>query len=398
MLGHEDYRGLRQLREKQGDGAALAFVRNLLESREAKADDFRIGPLFFALYPHGRELAEEHRTGGFSDATERHLLEAGPVRSSEFSRITGQIVYSKTLEYFENEEFAFTKEVDTMPSPFIGMEKIAGIGKVGDDSEVIDEGAPVPGTGPVEDYIEAPFALKRGQKVALTWEAVFTDRTGDLLRQAQDVGYGLGLNKEKRIIDAIVDENAGAKSAALGGHRYHWFGTSYATHQTSTPWVNVQTSNALVDWTDIESAELVHSRIRDQHTGEPVNIVLDSIVVTYQLRYTAMHILQATQHRVAAGGFPTNATATQMYVSNFLPKYKIVTSKLLETRMTTDTDWYLANLKRLVKYKEIRPLKVEQAPANHPDEFDREIVNQWKCTEFGNPFVEEPRAVIESRA
>lgn len=376
-------------------------VRGWLDSRQVMSHHFRVRPLFEALVPDGREMLQEWSTGGFSSAT-RRLLEAGAVVSSSFSNITGQIVYSKTLEYFQLPEFVFTKEVENMPSQFLGMEKIAGISEIGDESEIVDEGMPYPLAGVQEDWIEAPAGRKRGKIVALTWESVFADRTGDLLKRAGNVGRWLGHNKEKRIIDAIVDENTGAVSAAFGGHRYHWRGVSYATHQTNAAvapfYNNVVTSNALADWTDVEGAELQMSRIRDPYTNEPMEITPDVVIVTKQLEYTARYVIQATTAHVAVGGYPTNATATRYEMPNFLPKYRVLTSQLLETRMTTDTDWYLANLKRFVAYKEIRPLTVDQAPANHPDEFNRDIVNQWKVSEFGAPFVQEPRAVIESRA
>lgn len=403
MLGHEDYKALRRLRELKGPGAAARFVANLLESKEAKPEDFRIGPLFFATYDHAAELREEYATGGFSDSTNRRLMreqirasEAGEVMAGDFATITGQIVFSKTREQFDHEEFIFSKEVDTMSSSFLGLEKLGMIGRVGDDVTTIEEGGLVPNTGPTQDYIEAPPAQKRGQKVALTWEAVFADRTGQLLQAAADVGFGLGSNKEKRVIDAIVDENAGAKSAALGGHRYHWFGTSYATFQTSTPWDNVTATNTLDDWGAIDAAEQTFNAITDPHTGEPLTIIPDSIVVTKQLEKTAQYIIRSTSIRVAVGGFPTNATASQQYSPNLINPYKILSSRLLATRMATDTTWFLGNLKRAVCYKEIRPLRVEAAPAGHPDEFDREIVNQWKATEYGNVFVQEPRAIVQN--
>lgn len=398
MLGHEDYRGLRRLLESQGEGACERMIGGWLRDRQVRPEDFRLRPLFEALVPDGGEMLQEWGTGGFSSSTARHLLEAGPVKASEFSRITGQIVYSRTLQYFEDEEFIFSKEVDSMPSQFLGLEKIAGIGRLGDDFEVVDEGMPYPYAGMVEDYIEAPPSKKRGEIVALTWESVFADRTGDLLKRAGEVGYFLGLNKEKRVIDAIVDENAGAASAVIGGHRYHWKGTSYATYQTTTPWDNVTASNALTDWTDIEAAELTLAAITDPNTGEPIMIQPDVIIVTKQLEYTARYIMQATSINVHVGGYPTNATANEHRIPNFLPKYRVLTSRLLQTRMATDTDWYLGNLRRAVAYKETRPLTVEQAPAGHPDSFNRDIVNQWKASEFGAAFVQEPRVINESRA
>lgn len=382
---------------KYGPDGTARVLTEALARKDLKPEEVRIRPLFEAMVPDGWEFLQQWGTGGFSSQL-AELLEAGTVKASQFSNITGQIVYSKTLQFYDDEEFVFSKEVDTFPSQFLDMEKVAGVGRIGDEAEVVGEGQPYPYVGPVEDYIQLPPARKRGDIVALTWESLFADRTGDLLKRAQELGKFLGLNKEKRIIDAVVDENAGAVSAAQGGHRLMWRGTSYATYQTSTPWDNVTTSNALVDWSDVEGAELTLSRITDPNTGEPMLVNPDVVIVTKQLEYTARYILQATTVHVATGGYPTSGTPTRYEMGNFLPKYRVLTSRLLETRMATDTDWYLANLRKAIGYKECRPLTVEQAPADHPDNFNRDIVNQWKASEIGAACVLDPRMINESRA
>lgn len=380
-----------------GHAGTARVLTEALKRKDVDPREFHIRPLFEALVPKGREFLSDWNSGGLSSGA-AHLLEAGAVKSSQFSNITGQIVYSETLKYYEDEEFVFSKEVPEMPSQFIDMEKIAGIARIGDLAEVVGEAQPYPYVGPGEDYIHAPYAEKRGDICALSWEAVFSDRTGDLLGRAGELGHWLGLNREKRIIDMVVDENGGAKSAALGGHRYHWRGTSYATYDTGTTWDNVTTSNALVDWTDVEAAELTLSRIVDPNTGEPILVQPDVIVVTKQLEYTARYVVTSTSLAVNAGGYNASSTVTRFELPNFLPKYKVLTSRLLETRMATDTDWFLGNLKKAFRYKVVRPLQVEQAPDSHPDNFNRDIVNQWKVSEFGNAFTFDPRFINESRA
>lgn len=369
-----------------------------LQQGDAAPSDFSIRPLFEVFVPGGREYLQEYHSGGLSTRT-ANLLESGVVKSSQFANITGQIVYSETLKYYEDEEFVFTKEVPNMPSKFLGPEKIAGIGRIGDTGiEAVPEGMPFPYVSPVEDFVHAPSVEKRGEICSLSWEVVYSDRTSDLLQRASELGHWMGYEKEKRIIDCFVDEGAGAKSAMAGGFRYHWRDTSYATHQATTPWVNIKTSNALVDWTDIEAAELILSRIVDQNTGAVIMIDPDCLVVTKQLEYTARYIIQATSLAINTGGYATSGTPTRFEMANFLPKYKIITSRLLETRMATDTDWYLANIKKMMRYKECQPLQTEQAPDNFPDNFTRKIVSQWMCWEAGAPFVFDPRFVCESRA
>lgn len=378
------------------DGTAYVLMEALSRG-DAQPRDFRIRPLFEALVPGGREFLMEFGTGGFSGST-AHLLESGAVTKSHFANITGQIVYRETLQYYQAEEFVFTKEFPEYKTDNLDPEKIGGVSNLGDEVGVVGEGMPIPSVGPVEDWIHNPQVEVRANKCPLTWQAVISDRTGDLLKRASDLGHWMGLNKEKRVVDCMVDENGGAKSAMVGGHRYHWRGTSYATYDTGTAWDNVTTSNALVDWTDVEAAELTLSRLRDPNTGEVIEIQPDTIVVTKQLEYTARYVIGATSLAINAGGYATSGSPTRMELANFLPKYKILTSRLLETRMATDTDWYLGNLKKAFRYKVVQPLTVDQAPDTHPDNFDRLIVAQWRVWEAGAPFVYDPRYVNESRA
>lgn len=394
-----DYRELSRMvaDRKIGVDGAAARLREALNRKDADPRDFRIRPLFEVFCPQGKEFLQDFATGGLSTGHAR-LMESGAVKSSQFANITGQIVFSETLKYYDDEEFVFTKEVPTMSSQILMPERIGGIGRIGQEVETIPEAQPFPSVGPAEDFITAPSVEVRGNKCALTWQAVFSDNTGDLLQRAGELGHWMGYEKEQRIIDCIVDENGGAKSALQGGHRFCWRGVSYATFDTGTTWDNVTTSNALVDWTDIEAAELTLSRLTDRNTGAVIMVNPDCIIVTKQLEYTARYVLQATSLAVNAGGYATSGAPTRFELANFLPKYKILTSRLLETRMATDTDWYLANLKKGYRYKECKPLTVEQAPDNHPDNFDRLIVNQWRVWEAGAPFVFDPFFVTESRA
>jgi hypothetical protein len=378
-------------------GTARVLMEGLKRG-DIKPSEFRIRPLFEALVPDGREILQDYGSGeGFSTSM-ADLLEAGVVKSSQFSQITGQLVYSKTLESYQDEEYVFSKLIQEIQTPGnLDMEKVAGISGVGNENQTVGEGMPYPDAGPVSDYIHLPPVQKRGMKIALTWEAVYSDRTSQLLGRAGEIGKYLGYDKELRIIDAIVDENAGAVSAVLGGHRYFWRDTSYATYQTTTPYDNVTAGNALVDWTDIEGAELTLSRITDPNTGLPILINPTHVIVTKQLEYTANYVLSATSLAIHAGGYNASTTVNEMLTSNFITKYTVVTSRILETRMATDTDWYLCNPKAWA-YRVAIPLETQQAADNHPDFFDRDIVNQWKTREMGAACTLDPRLVTESRA
>ena len=384
-----NYRDLKRQVELNGAEPTVALLSEALEERELRPEDFSVRELAEAFV--SREWVQSmnpRHNGTFNTFMEA----AGNTTTGAFSNIISQITYNALLNAFQSEQFVFTPLVTNIPTEFNG-ERIAGIGGIGDDMEVIPEGQGYPLVSPNEDYIDTPPTRKRGAIVALTREAVFFDRTGRLLEEARRVGQFLGLNKEKRIIDAVIDENAGAVSAMLGGHRYHWKGTSYATFQGTTPWINTVANGGLVDWTDVEAIELLFADITDPSTGEPVLVIPKHLIVTPQLVHTARRIINATNIRVAAGGFPTSGNVYQTDGPNTLDSYQIVSSRLLKARLGTDTSHFLGDISQAVCYMENWPLQLSSMGAGSEDEFNRDIVAKFKASERGAAYVREPRAL-----
>ena len=140
------------------------------------------------------------------------------------------------------------------------LERLSGVSELGDAAQVVNEGKPYPTAGVNEDWVDLPRMLKRGFIVPVTKEALFFDQTAQVLRNSSDLGRSFGINKEKRAIDCVIDENTTA-------HRYKWRDATYATYQGTTPWINIKTGNALVDWTDIDAVEQLFANMTDPNTG-----------------------------------------------------------------------------------------------------------------------------------
>jgi hypothetical protein len=283
----------------------------------------------------------------------------------------------------------FQSLIPTVTTPFSG-EKMPGITGLGDQAEIVPENKEFPLVGIGEDWIETPPTLKRGFIVPITKEALFFDRTGRILSNAREVGKSLNLNKEKRAIDCVIDENTTT-------HRFKWRGTVYATYQTTSPWDNVTASNALVDWTDLDAMEQTANAMVDPHTGEPVAIEYDTIITTMGLMSTVKRIINATEVTVATPGYAVSAnpTVTRTPVPVKVG-YKPVSSRLLASRLATDTDWFLGSPSRYAKYMENWPITVTEAGAGSYDEFKRDIVVQYKCSERGQYAVIQPRAMAKA--
>ncbi|MGZ3316615.1 MAG: phage major capsid protein [Isosphaeraceae bacterium] len=360
-----------------------------LDSKAIKLQDISIRELAENFIEDGHEAVlswnPRNAEGGVSM---KILEETGAVTSGGFSRITGQLLINAVLQAYEMEENVFSKIIPSVPTQLNGQ-KVPGISRIGDNALAVGEAQAYPVAGVSEDYIETPLTTKRGLMVNVTKEAIFFDLTGQLQQRCSEVGEMLAVNKEKRIIDCVIDENTTAG-------RYKWKGTSYATYQSSTPFINLKATNALVDWTNIDAAELVFNQLTDPYTGEPIVVNPKHLVVTRQLLRTAQRILTATSVQTVTPGYATCANPNVAVWNNPVSGYQIVSSAQLAARLGTDTSWYIGDLTKAFKYMENWPITVVQAPSNSEAEFTHDIVYRVKASERGAASTWEPRQMVKS--
>jgi len=314
------------------------------------------------------------------------LLEAGSgVDSTAFSNITGQIVYNAVLQGYQDEGFVFTPMVQNIPTKLSG-EKIAGMGPIEGDGDIVNEGMPFPEYGFHEDYVETPETVKRGFIVSVTKEAIFFDRIAMVTRNASQVGKRLGYNKERRIIDLIIGAT----------NNYKRKGTSVNTYLTSGDWINDQTGNTLEDYTDIDAALQLFRNMRDPYNSEPIEITPKDMIVMPQLLFKAKNIASTTEIRT------TSNTNTQSLHANPLTPYNIVTSNLLYDREVVKggsnipTRWYLGDIRESFAYMENWPIQVKQAATNSDASFEQDIVARYRADERGAAAVLEPRKMTRN--
>lgn len=376
--------------------AAGRNLRESLEAKDIRPDQFEFGQLFEAFFGRDEFVACKKEMQLANQVFTRHLSETtGAVNTSSFLNITGQIVYSALLEKYQVEDFRFTKLIPTVQTQFLEGEKIAGIPNLADENTVRNEGDPYKLAGMGEDFIFTPPLKDRGQIIPLTWEAVFSDRTGSVLQTAGEIGTTLGQNKEKRAIDCVIDENTTA-------HRYNWRGTviaSYGNNSGSHTWDNLEASNALLDWTDVDAADQLFNGMTDPYTGEPLMIEAKHLIVTKQLEKVAMRIRNATEVRVATPGFATTGNPNVALQSNpYASAFDVVSTRLLASRLATDTTWFYGDVTKYAKYMQAEPLTVLQAPPNNEDEFNRRIVAKYRTNERGAYVVVNPRYLVTCTA
>jgi len=356
--------------------------------QQIKPSEFSIRDLFENLVtlddgsPAGRELLE-------SFSPRKHgrnikpLLEAGPIDHATFSNITGQIFFTSTLESFDQPNLIGTAITRNIPTDLQEEEKIPGISLPGDEAEAIGANQPYPEVGVSEEWVMTPEKVKRGYILSLSKEAVFGDRTGLLLDRANKGAEMMGLNKEKRILDAVLGidtlyrRNDGFAQATYGD-----------TH-TDGDFDNLGTA-ALADWTDIEAALLLFDAINDPNTGEPVMIGSRQLIVPTALLFTAQRIVSAIETREVTN---TNTTTISPNPLSGTP-LEIVSNQYVNDRTSSTIQWFIGDFPRGFTYRENWPITTEEEREGGPRAFSHDTVARFKVSEKGVPAVEEPRYAV----
>ncbi len=383
------YRELKRMYDANGPEKTVTHLGEALKQGHLKPEDFSIRELAEVTLGDGRVRQMDPRHGGVD------LLEAGEgVDVTAFSNITGQVVQSKIMEAYTQEAFVVSKFVDTVPTRLDG-EKIPGIGRISDDVAEVRPGMPYPNLGFAEDYIETPQTTKRGFIVPVTREAIFFDRTHLILQRAAEVGEVLGLNKEKRLIDLLIGVT----------NNYKWKGTDYNTYSTAGTgvapdgdWIN-ETTDELVDWTNVDAAEQLFADILDPNTDEPVLVQSTTVLVMPAYRHAAHRVFNAAEITYTAASAETDTTA-----ANPLGNYRVAESRLAYRRIIASGEtaanakkwWFIGDFRKALAYMENWPITVTQSPPNSEAEFNQDIVVRFKASERGAAAVINPRYVVKS--
>ncbi|HZZ27137.1 MAG TPA: hypothetical protein VFE46_03945 [Pirellulales bacterium] len=380
------YRELKRRYELDGAAKTVEHLAESIREKHLRPEDFSIRDLAETLIPDGGQWVRmlDPRTAGGMNVLEA----ADGVDVTAFLNITGQVIYSKIMEAYTQDAFVMSALVDSVPTRFDG-EKIPGVSRIADQIDAVPPGMPYPSLGFGEDYIETPSTTKRGFIVPVTKEAIFFDRTHLVLSRAAEVGEILGLNKEKRLLDLLIGVT----------NNYKWRGVNYNTYQSSTPWSNIVTSNALVDWINVDAAEQLFADILDPNTGEPVLISANTVLVMPAYRHAAHRVFNAAEITYTATGSNTTTTA-----ANPLGNYRVVESRLAYRRVlasgvaSSDVQkwWFIGDFRKAFAYMENWPITITQSPLGSEADFNSDIVVRFKASERGAAAVINPRYVVKN--
>lgn len=394
----QDYGRMAVVREgvRPDIGGGESMIKEHLKAKQIDPRNFDFGRLWAAAFGEGNfQRCRADRDYG----AVRVMEGAGPVTTASFQSITKQIIQTMIMDEYESPEFVFSKLIPRKPSNE-SFEKMLGVSRMGNAVAIVKEGQKYPVAGMAESWQNLAETVLRGFMVQLTRQIIFFDKTGLVQQRAKAGARELGEDNELRAIDCVIDENTGAKSAALGGHRYHYEGSSIATYGNNSgshSWDNLAGTNALVDWTDLDAADQLLAAMTDPKTSQIINIgPAKHLVCGRGLKMTALRNRNATEITVVTPGYATSGNPTETKVANpWGNQFEVVTNGFVESRLATDTHWFWGDITRAFAYVENWAPAVSFLGSGTQLEFEQEIIEQYKFNEYGNYTTVEPRAIVQ---
>ena len=404
--------------DKEGNDHRDLAGNRTLKSKEVTPEQFSlqelaeaiIGPSWHTLFNPDSQALSRYTTarslveGGFPNEN-RALVEATGfgldpsafLNINTFTSIVGGLVEVKILEAFQNPALIADK-ICPVESTKLNGQKIIGVQNIGDRGRKRSPGETHPRAQFGERWIQTPETRENALAIDVLKETVFFDLSGSILRQAASVGEELAYRKELEVIDTILGVN----------NSFVYNGTAYNTYQTSRTlgYLN-SVVNPLVDWTSLQTSNMLFMRQQDPHTDKRLLLSPNTVLVNPAKLATINLILgaSATDRRTVASG-STQSSATELQISStpsnpYSGQFTVLSSPLIEQRClaadglnlsqaNTDGLWFMMEAGKTFKYMQNYPLTVTQASPNQYEMLDRGIVATYFANERGIPSVWSP--------
>lgn len=377
---------LKGLVESLGAEGFYQKVCALLNEQTLTVDDFSYHELAEAC----GVLPQLSRLRGWrpEDVPAAQLLrESNPgIGTNLFQVITGELIARKVMEGYDDDSgFIGDKLVSVMASKYRDR-KIAGFRALSGPSEV-PEGHPYEESSFEEKWVTTSES-KQGRLLSINEELIAFDQTGEINRRAMTLGFMLRQERERTIVRAVTDADAGAGKYV---YRPNGAGTSlYKTDGTNRNWIgsgnttstNFNAAVPLVDWTDIDAAlnyratQVVDDRI--DGTPRPIVAPAKQLLVPERLRGTARSIVHATEVAVTSD-------AGEMHLANPIQGLvEVLSSPFIDEQGgQAVNDWYLGDFPRQFVWSEIWPVQTFLQKADSESAFDRDVVLRVKVRYYG---------------
>lgn len=371
-----DHGAMRDSIKRHDVESVVRTVVQGMQSGELDLNSVSIQGLYVAC--HG-DLSGLERASHSRESYIRARRTTEEVRSNAFTFATGMLIKQRMLEAYEARESQLDKLVTTMPSsmrmePMVGFQALAGM-------QDVPEGAEYEDSKIQERVTMNPEPIKRGRRIAITYETVLYDQTGQILKKATDLGIILKDDREAYGMRQVQD---------LTGYKCYYpvpapnqTSTQVDLYRTSagTNWydrtINAMTGNALADWTNLDNAQQLFDAMTDE-ANRPIGVVGNTLLIPRALLGTGARLINSTMMRQATD------TANRQTYSDAQGAMSIMLNGgqlnlVWSPFMNNTSDWFYGDPKRQFVEREIIPPQVLEIP---PDE-RRDIVAEFRCRRKG---------------
>jgi len=333
---------LRDLIEQVGTQTPKVIATSLREGK-VRPEDFSIREIWEACEP-GRSVTEA-------------------VSSDMFPQITGELINAKVIAGYNSIDAVGDMLCTTVPSR-MEVDTIAGFNAV-EMPEEVQQGRPYNESDMGEKYV-TNRNKKFGRLISVTEEAIYFDKTGQILAMANRIGIKAKQHREKLIVEGVQDINStvfNVSGTAVAFYRTAASGIRRINSRSATPFGEAGLEQAL---------KLVHN-MTDEN-GDYVGIPQGNLVGLFPF-----DVYRAALQMVRSPNVPESGeNAVNIYKALFTP----ITSPYV-TAQSTST-WYLGDFKMAFWWMEVWPLQVFSAAPGHEQDFERDIKSRHKVRYFGN--------------
>ena len=378
----------------------------IIKNAKVRAEDYNLHECAQAVLGENWAEIVEGRTSDAQHALrQKALLESGTgvgvdpsagININAFSGLTSGLIERKILESFQNPNFVAGAVMPDEAMKASGQKYIQSA-PLGDRAARRNAGEPHARANTYGRFVRLPESYENALAIDVTAEAIFYSLDNSLMQVAASVGTELAYRREIEMLETIMKTSS----------TFKWNDTAYNTYGNITintgGYNNNNSSNALLDWTSIQSDIVAFSRFTDPDTGKRLLIQPDTLLVPPALLETAKLILGSTggQRRTGDG---TQATSTQLQVSetDYFPyagQFRILSSPLVE-QVLVDTGtaannaaaskyWFLIDSKHAFKFISNMPLTVSQSTGSY-EQLDKKIAMSYFASYRGTPAVISP--------
>lgn len=368
--------GFRQIVEANGVDVAAQQLCEIAQEEKKRLGDWSLRELHEAFCGEQVKSFISSKPGFHSTWN----IQEADVQSSAFSNIIGVLLTNEVIAAYESVPKIGDSLVKVYKSK-LKYERMAGFSAHSEPGDV-NEDQEYPSDGFNDKYVTLPDPKKKGRIIYVTEEAIFYDQTAQLIERAQMVGERIAEVREKRIISGVC-----------GGHQcYSPAGVSTDLYAGAPQLVG---GNALVDWTDIEKAELdgLHAMVDEK--GEKIRVMPKVVLVPRALYRTALRILNATQVTTLTGTGTIDTYAVNPYRPGELMP---VTSDYVSTYTGNSTSWFIGDPQKQFRWKEVYPIQTFRLMANNILEFQRDVKFAYKVRYKGDIFAIDNKYMIKCNA